>query len=284
MNLFFTSKNNNRLIGGVATLFMLGLVGASTFLVTVPAFAQYSLVNINALQNEFSKFCDMYYKGDKTGKLAICKKQSATFSSFLSSLADQKSLSLWPAKASLIDLASQGKLKNSRSSITTEQQFFNAIPNVDSGLRVLLNPNSNQNILRALWKYNSTLNNGSRTIQKIVHSITCPNGTVEVGSGLCVLKVICGVAGKPACSSSSVDCPSNPPGVGIRLCMLGAACGLFGKPICPIKPWSDASVFYPLGALVTYNNNIYESIQAHTSQLGRDPVDAPSFWKLMAKG
>ncbi|HWS83225.1 MAG TPA: carbohydrate-binding protein [Ktedonobacteraceae bacterium] len=242
------------------------------------------MVNINALQNEFSKFCDIYYKSDKTGKLATCKKQSATFSSFLSSLADQKSLSLWPAKASLIDLASQGKLKNSRSSITTEQQFFNAIPNVDSGLRVLLNPNSNQNILRALWKYNSTLNNGSRTIQKIVHSITCPNGTVEVGNGLCVLKVICGVAGKPACSSSSVDCPSNPPGVGIRLCMLGAACGLFGKPICPIKPWSDASVFYPLGALVTYNNNIYESIQAHTSQQGRDPVDAPSFWKLMAKG
>jgi len=284
VNLFFTSKNNSRLIGGAVTLFMLGLVGASTFLVTVPAFAQYSLVNINALQNEFSKFCDIYYKSDKTGKLATCKKQSATFSSFLSSLADQKSLSLWPAKASLIDLASQGKLKNSRSSITTEQQFFNAIPNVDSGLRVLLNPNSNQNILRALWKYNSTLNNGSRTIQKIVHSITCPNGTVEVGNGLCVLKVICGVAGKPACSSSSVDCPSNPPGVGIRLCMLGAACGLFGKPICPIKPWSDASVFYPLGALVTYNNNIYESIQAHTSQQGRDPVDAPSFWKLMAKG
>jgi len=284
MNPLFTSKNNNRLIGGAATLLMLGLVGASTFLMTVPVFAQYNLVNTNALQSEFSKFCDMYYKNDKTGKLATCKKQSASFSSFLSSLADQKSLSLWPAKAALSDLASQGKLKNSRSSITTEQQFFNAIPNVDSGLRILLNPNSNQNILHALWKYNSTLNNGSRTIPKIVHSITCPNGTVEVGNGLCVLKVICGVAGKPACSSSSVDCPSNPPGVGIRLCMLGAACGLFGKPICPIKPWSDASVFYPLGALVTYNNNIYESIQAHTSQPGRDPVDAPSFWKLMAKG
>jgi len=284
VNPFFASKGNNRLIGGAAALLILGLVGASTFLMTVTVFAQYSLVNTNALQIEFSKFCDMYYKNDKTGKLATCKKQSASFSSFLSSLADQKSLSLWSVKATLSDLASQGKLKNGHSSITTEQQFFNAIPNVDSGLRVLLNPNSNQNILHTLWKYNSTLNNGSRTIPKIVHSITCPTGTVQVESGLCVLKVTCGIAGKPACPSSSIDCPSNPPGVGIRLCMLGAACGLFGNPICPIKPWSDASVFYPLGALVTYNNNIYEAIQAHTSQPGRDPVDAPSFWKLMAKG
>src|SRR5437660_2635889 len=107
---FFTSKDNNRLIGAAATLLMLGLVGASTFLMTVPVFAQYSLVNTNALQIEFSKFCDMYYKNDKTGKLATCKKQSASFSSFLSSLTDQKSLSLWPAKDSLSNLASQGKL------------------------------------------------------------------------------------------------------------------------------------------------------------------------------
>ena len=284
MNPLFTSRNSNPLINGAATLLILGLVGTSTFLVTLPAFGQYSLTKTDAVKNGFSKFCDLYYKGDTTGKLTTCKKQSAAFSSFLSSLTDQKSLSLWPAKVSLSDLASQDKLKNSRGSITTEQQFFNAIPNANSGFRALLNPNSDQNILPVLWKYNYTLSNGGTTIQKIIHSITCPNGTVDVASGLCVLKVTCGVAGKPVCPSSSVHCPGDPPGVGIRLCVLGAACSLFSKPICPVKPWSSASVFYPMGALVTYDHNIYECIQAHTSQPGQKPGDAPNLWKIVSKG
>lgn len=284
MKIHFTSKNNTPFLNGIAILLMLGLVGASSLLITFPAFGHDSLAKADPIRDGFSKFCNLYYTGDTTGKVTTCTNQSIFFSSFLSSLTDKTSLSLWPTKASLSDLASQGKLKNSRGSITTEGAFFNAIPNADVGLRTLFNPHSDQNILSILWKYNSTLDNNSSTIQRIIHGITCPNGTVEVRRGLCVLKELCSVVGRPKCSNSGIGCPSNPLGVGIRLCMLGVVCGLVGKPMCPIQPWSGTSVFYPQGALATYANNLYVAIQAHTSQPSYDPVAAPSLWALMAKG
>lgn len=284
MKIHFTSKNHTPILKAIAILLMLGFVGASSLLITLPAFGQNSLAKVDSISDGFSKFCNLYYAGDTTGKVALCTNQSIPFNSYLSSLTDKTGSSLWPAQASLSDLASQSKLKNSEGSITTAGAFFNAIPNTDAGLRVVLDPNRDQNMLSALWKYNATLDTNSTTIQRIIHGITCPNGTIEVRGGLCVLKVLCSVAGKPKCSNGGIGCPSNPLGVGIRLCMLGVVCGLVGKPMCPIQPWSGASVFYPQGALATYANNIYVSLQAHTSQSSSDPVDTPTLWALIAKG
>ena len=124
MKIHFTSRNNIPFLNGIAILLMLGLVGTSSLLIAFPAFGQDSLAKADPIRDEFSKFCNLYYTGDTIGKVTACANQSMFFSSFLSSLTDKTSLSLWPAKASLSDLAFQGKLKNTRGSITAEGAFF----------------------------------------------------------------------------------------------------------------------------------------------------------------
>jgi hypothetical protein len=54
--------------------------------------------------------------------------------------------------------------------------------------------------------------------------------------------------------------------------------GSTGGACTGIAAWSSNGVSYNVGDLVTYQNNEYKCIQAHTSQTGWDPVDAPSLW------
>jgi hypothetical protein len=39
---------------------------------------------------------------------------------------------------------------------------------------------------------------------------------------------------------------------------------------------------YTVGQLVTYNGHTYKCLQANTSQVGWDPVDAPELWQLVS--
>jgi len=48
-----------------------------------------------------------------------------------------------------------------------------------------------------------------------------------------------------------------------------------------VPAWSGNSVAYSMGVLVTYQSKEYKCAQAHTSEAGWDPVDAPSLWTLM---
>ena len=45
-----------------------------------------------------------------------------------------------------------------------------------------------------------------------------------------------------------------------------------------VAAWSASSVSYAVGALVTYDGDEYKCLQAHTSETGWDPVDAPALW------
>lgn len=46
-------------------------------------------------------------------------------------------------------------------------------------------------------------------------------------------------------------------------------------------PWA-VGVAYTVGELVTYQGHTYKCLQAHTSQAGWDPVDAPALWQLVS--
>jgi len=46
-------------------------------------------------------------------------------------------------------------------------------------------------------------------------------------------------------------------------------------------PWA-VGVAYTVGELVTYEGNTYECLQANTSEVGWDPVDAPALWQLVS--
>ena len=48
-----------------------------------------------------------------------------------------------------------------------------------------------------------------------------------------------------------------------------------------VAAWSANSVSYAVGALVTYEGSEYKCLQAHTSEVGWDPVDAPALWSLV---
>jgi chitinase len=45
-----------------------------------------------------------------------------------------------------------------------------------------------------------------------------------------------------------------------------------------VQPWSGNSVYYAVGALVSYNGRTYRCIQAHTSLPGWDPQSVPALW------
>jgi chitinase len=49
-----------------------------------------------------------------------------------------------------------------------------------------------------------------------------------------------------------------------------------------VQPWSGNSVSYHVGDLVSFQGHTYKCIQAHTSQPGWDPVDAPALWQLVS--
>ena len=49
----------------------------------------------------------------------------------------------------------------------------------------------------------------------------------------------------------------------------------------PTAPaWSDASVAYKVGDLVTYSGTVYRCMQAHTSQAGWTPTAVASLWAV----
>src|SRR6201998_511485 len=50
-----------------------------------------------------------------------------------------------------------------------------------------------------------------------------------------------------------------------------------------IPAW-QVGVAYTVGQEVSYNGNDYDCLQAHTSEPGWDPVDAPALWQLVGSG
>jgi len=58
--------------------------------------------------------------------------------------------------------------------------------------------------------------------------------------------------------------------------------GAFAQANCSGVPaWSGNSVSYSVGQFVTYNGSEYKCLQAHTSEPGWDPVDAPALWSFV---
>jgi hypothetical protein len=59
---------------------------------------------------------------------------------------------------------------------------------------------------------------------------------------------------------------------------------LWARPTpCGLAPWTTQTI-YVVGSRVTFNGQTYQCRQAHTSQVGWDPVSAPSLWLLAPPG
>lgn len=70
----------------------------------------------------------------------------------------------------------------------------------------------------------------------------------------------------------------------LAVCLTGIL--RFSEPLVPTHAdpaaWSGNSVHYNVGDQVTYQGNTYKCLQAHTSQPGWDPVDAPALWQFVS--
>lgn len=71
--------------------------------------------------------------------------------------------------------------------------------------------------------------------------------------------------------------------VSLFLLSLLLATSAYAAPAEQVAAWQP-NTSYAVGALVTYNGQTYQCLQAHTSLVGWEPPNVPALWKLSASG